>query len=263
MAPAARRRAAGGPGARSLRANSPARSTAEKVARGTAATAKGARRPVTAVPAPAAAAAPAAHGKLRRPPGMTPPGQRSSGARPTSARAARARGAPSRAKNRPLTTKDRRPASSAARGKSVPQATTAAVPSTTTALRVRTRWRCHHPDGRPLVGYTTAAGRARRRQTRTAGPRITTTTNAASARPTVVAWPKAWTEETAPERVRRVPTRAATLVPRARATVEARIRERCSSTMAAWSRAVAPSQGSRAAFSTGSQAQKPPQPSST
>ena len=73
---------------------------------------------------------------------------------------------------------------------------------------------------------------------------------------------KAWTEVRTPERTRNVPSRLKAKASSARNTVQAFIASRRSQTMALCNRAAPASQGSSEAFSTGSQNQKPPQPSS-
>ena len=64
-----------------------------------------------------------------------------------------------------------------------------------------------------------------------------------------------------PERTRKVPDRLSEKVAMASSTVQAFSASRFSTTIAQCSSAVPVSQGSRAAFSTGSQNQYPPQPS--
>ena len=72
---------------------------------------------------------------------------------------------------------------------------------------------------------------------------------------------KACTELSTPERTRKVPTKARPKVSRASRMVQLFIVSRRSTTMAEWISAVPESQGSREAFSTGSQNHQPPQPS--
>src|SRR5207244_13453609 len=71
---------------------------------------------------------------------------------------------------------------------------------------------------------------------------------------------KAWTEETMPLRVRKVPkiVRAKVRVTRTRFQIFSIGRRSC--TMTEWTKAVPMSHGMKDAFSTGSQAQYPPQP---
>ena len=73
---------------------------------------------------------------------------------------------------------------------------------------------------------------------------------------------KACTEVRMPERTRKVPSRLSENASSARNTVHAFIASRRSQTMALCSSAAPASHGSSEAFSTGSQNQKPPQPSS-
>ena len=73
---------------------------------------------------------------------------------------------------------------------------------------------------------------------------------------------KACTEVRTPERTRKVPSRLSEKATIASSTVQAFSASRFSATTAECSRAVPASQGRNDAFSTGSQNQKPPQPSS-
>ena len=73
---------------------------------------------------------------------------------------------------------------------------------------------------------------------------------------------KACTELRMPERTRNVPDSDSENVPMASSTVQIFSASRFSTTMAECSSAVPVSHGSSEAFSTGSQNQKPPQPSS-
>ena len=65
-----------------------------------------------------------------------------------------------------------------------------------------------------------------------------------------------------PERTRNVPSSDSEKVRIARSSVQIFSAERFSMTIAEWSSAVPASHGMKEAFSTGSQNQKPPQPSS-
>jgi hypothetical protein len=76
-------------------------------------------------------------------------------------------------------------------------------------------------------------------------------------------WAKEWTLEMSPERVRKVPKMVRKKVVRRRATFHTLRMPRRSWIITEWRYAVAVHQGRQAAFSTGSQAQKPPQPSSS
>ena len=73
---------------------------------------------------------------------------------------------------------------------------------------------------------------------------------------------KVWTEVSTPERTRKVPSRLRLKARMASSTVQIFSASRFSMTIAEWSSAVAASHGISEAFSTGSQNQKPPQPSS-
>ena len=73
---------------------------------------------------------------------------------------------------------------------------------------------------------------------------------------------KAWTEERMPERTRNVPIRLSAKLRIASRMVHFCKASRFSTTIAECSSAVPSSQGMKLAFSTGSQNQKPPQPSS-
>ena len=73
---------------------------------------------------------------------------------------------------------------------------------------------------------------------------------------------KACTEVRTPERTRKVPTSDSEKARMASSTVHTFSALRFSTTIAEWSSAVATSHGISEAFSTGSQNQKPPQPSS-
>src|ERR1700684_865543 len=72
---------------------------------------------------------------------------------------------------------------------------------------------------------------------------------------------KACTEVSTPERTMNVPMSDSEKARMARKIVQTFKASRFSMTVAEWSNAVAASQGMREAFSTGSQNQKPPQPS--
>jgi hypothetical protein len=72
---------------------------------------------------------------------------------------------------------------------------------------------------------------------------------------------KVWTDESTLPRVRKVPKVVSANAPTASARFQTRSMPRRSSSMIECSSAVATSQGSSAAFSTGSHAQYPPQPS--
>src|ERR1035437_4696105 len=73
----------------------------------------------------------------------------------------------------------------------------------------------------------------------------------------------ACTDDTMPDRVRKVPRIVSTNVPTTRLTFHSRSMPRRSCMMAEWRNAVAVSQGMNDAFSTGSQAQYPPHPSTS
>ncbi len=75
--------------------------------------------------------------------------------------------------------------------------------------------------------------------------------------------PKACTDCTTPERVMKVPNSVRKKVTMTSVTFHTRSMPRRSCTMTEWRKAVAVNHGSRPAFSTGSQPQKPPQPSSS
>ena len=74
---------------------------------------------------------------------------------------------------------------------------------------------------------------------------------------------KAWTELMTPERVRNVPRIVRQKVAMTSDRFQTRSIPRRSCTITEWMNAVAVSHGSRDAFSTGSQAQYPPQPSTS
>ncbi len=80
-------------------------------------------------------------------------------------------------------------------------------------------------------------------------------------RPRVGSLAKECTEVSTPERTRNVPSSDSEKVRIARKIVQTFSASRFSITLAEWSRAVPDSHGSSEAFSTGSQNQKPPQPS--
>ncbi len=80
--------------------------------------------------------------------------------------------------------------------------------------------------------------------------------------PRVGSLAKECTEFRMPDRTRNVPDRLSENVPIASSTVQTFSASRFSTTMAECSSAVPVSHGIREAFSTGSQNQKPPQPSS-
>ena len=73
---------------------------------------------------------------------------------------------------------------------------------------------------------------------------------------------KVCTEVSTPERTRKVPSSDSEKVRMASSTVQIFSASRFSMTTAEWSSAVPASHGMKEAFSTGSQNQKPPQPSS-
>ena len=75
--------------------------------------------------------------------------------------------------------------------------------------------------------------------------------------------PNAWTDWTTPERVMKVPKIVRKNVVMTSVTFQTRSMPRRSWTMTECRNAVAVNHGSRPAFSTGSQPQKPPQPSSS
>src|SRR6185369_8932182 len=74
-------------------------------------------------------------------------------------------------------------------------------------------------------------------------------------------WAKAWTELTTPERVRKVPKMQRKKVAETRTAFHTFIMPFFSCIMTEWRKAVAVIQGRSEAFSTGSQPQYPPQPS--
>ena len=73
---------------------------------------------------------------------------------------------------------------------------------------------------------------------------------------------KEWTDVRTPERTRNVPSSEKEKVRMASSSVQIFSAERFSMTMAEWRSAVPESHGMKLAFSTGSQNQNPPQPSS-
>jgi len=75
--------------------------------------------------------------------------------------------------------------------------------------------------------------------------------------------PNACTDDTTPDRVRNVPTMVSRNVRMMSVKFQTFIIPRRSWIMVEWKNAVAVNHGTAAAFSTGSQAQKPPQPSSS
>src|SRR6476659_7532663 len=77
----------------------------------------------------------------------------------------------------------------------------------------------------------------------------------------IVDWVKLWTLLNTPLRVMNVPSRVSRKVVIPRTSVQSRILPRRCSTIAEWRNAVPLSQGRKLAFSTGSQAQAPPHPS--
>ena len=79
--------------------------------------------------------------------------------------------------------------------------------------------------------------------------------------PRVGSTAKVCTESRTPERTRKAPSMEKVKARRARNTVQAAIAPRFSVTTAECRRAVAASHGMKLAFSTGSQAHQPPQPS--
>ena len=72
---------------------------------------------------------------------------------------------------------------------------------------------------------------------------------------------KAWTEVSTPERTRKVPSSEKEKARMARKIVQTFSASRFSITATEWRKAVPASHGMSEAFSTGSQNQKPPQPS--
>ena len=73
---------------------------------------------------------------------------------------------------------------------------------------------------------------------------------------------KAWTEVSSPERTTKVPRIASTKVTTPRNSVQTRSTPVFSTTISEWMNAVPVSHGMKERFSTGSQNQNPPQPSS-
>ena len=93
-------------------------------------------------------------------------------------------------------------------------------------------------------------------------PPITIASSIRMNTPRVGSLAKLWTEFRMPERTMNVPLSEREKVPIASRTVQVFRASRFSTTIAECSRAVPVSHGSRLAFSTGSQNQNPPQPSS-
>ena len=81
-------------------------------------------------------------------------------------------------------------------------------------------------------------------------------------RPRVGSVAKACTEDSTPERTRKVPSSDSEKAMMASSTVQLLKLPRFSVTASEWMRAVPTSQGMKEAFSTGSQNHQPPQPSS-
>ena len=103
---------------------------------------------------------------------------------------------------------------------------------------------------------------SRRHSTRPIEASTITETIATNAMSSVGSGTKAWIEDRIPERTRKSPTIAITPASSTSETFHVFSRPRFSWIMIEWMYAVATSHGMSAAFSTGSQPQKPPHPSS-
>ena len=134
-------------------------------------------------------------------------------------------------------------------GSRVPNSTAKVRPRKRTLLSRNADSRLTVPDGRPPP---TSSGR---RQASMVNEPASAIRMAARNHGPMADCVKECTLATMPERVRKVPTRVSTKVAMTRATVQMRRPPRRSATMAEWMKAVAVSQGSSAAFSTGSHAQ--------
>ena len=141
------------------------------------------------------------------------------------------------------------PVAATSSGSSVPNSTAKVRPRKRTLLRRKADSRLTVPDGR---SPPTSSGR---RQTSSASEPASATRMPARNQGPIADCVNECTLATTPDRVRNVPTRVSTNVAITRALVQIRRPPRRSATIAEWTKAVAVSHGSSAAFSTGSHAQ--------
>ncbi len=134
-------------------------------------------------------------------------------------------------------------------GSIVPNSTAKVMPRNRTLFSRNADSRLTVRDGRP------PPARSGSRHTSNPRPTLSATTIPPRNHGPMSDWVNEWTLATIPDRVRNVPTRVRTKVATTRALVQMRRPPRRSATMAEWTKAVAVSHGSSAAFSTGSHAQ--------
>ena len=134
-------------------------------------------------------------------------------------------------------------------GKKVPQATTAARPTSSTLLSRKIDSRLNSESS-----LRSDRNESRRETIRIVEPMITTAIRTSSGGPTLDS-PKAWIDCSTPERTRKVPSSESANVAQISETFQTRNMPRRSWTMIECRNAVPVSHGIRAAFSTGSQAQ--------
>ena len=135
--------------------------------------------------------------------------------------------------------------------------------NTTKQATVRRRLLTTRPLSRLTMANTPFASNwPARAANRVSAPPTNTARMASTNMPRVGSDAKAWTEVITPERTIKVPTSEKPKAKIASRMVQAFSDSRFSTTMAECSRAVAISQGMKLAFSTGSQNQNPPHPSS-
>jgi hypothetical protein len=134
-------------------------------------------------------------------------------------------------------------------GSRVPNSTAKVMPRNRTLLSRKADSRLTRPEGRPPPDSS-----GRRQTSRVSEIAMVTTIPPRNHGP-IADCVNEWTLATIPERVRNVPTSVRTKVAMTSAFVQMRSPPRRSATMAECTKAVAVSQGSSAAFSTGSQAQ--------
>ncbi len=138
----------------------------------------------------------------------------------------------------------------------MPVSTTAQIEQSRMLLRISA------PSRETGAKMPIGASRDARTANSISDPPMTIASSARMNTPRVGSVANAWTELRMPERTRNVPERLSENVPIASSTVHVFSDSRFSTTRAECSSAVPVSHGSRLAFSTGSQNQYPPQPSS-
>ncbi len=134
--------------------------------------------------------------------------------------------------------------------------------STATVAADSSRLLSSSADSRLIGANRPPGGRLGARKAKRAKPEPAATPRISSSRaPRAGSTAKVCTERRTPERTRKAPSIEKVKASKARNTVQAAMALRFSVTTAECSKAVAASQGMKLAFSTGSHAHQPPQPS--